>query len=210
MTLIPGETKTFVIVEKVPAAARSNRKVIVACDFAPNPGYNTDGPYGYDWASVPGGFGELEGPLFHDRNGNWRLDEGEAITRARVLMMTDKVNGFLVAETVSDAQGNVHFKKVPPGEFWLVIDGPWMFEGEWDGHVQIRDEGVAQVQLTVVPSPKPGDDEPHEARPESDVDTGTAGALAKTGASVLGLGVLAVLLVAFGIGARVAGRRRTV
>jgi hypothetical protein len=33
--------------------------------------------------------------------------------------------------------------------------------------------------------------------------------LAKTGASVLGLGVVGALLVAFGLGANVIGRRRT-
>lgn len=37
----------------------------------------------------------------------------------------------------------------------------------------------------------------------------TGDALAKTGASVLGLGLVGALLVAFGFGASVIGRRRT-
>jgi hypothetical protein len=217
VTLNPGETKTFVIAEKVPAAAKWIRKVVVACDFAPNSRYNTDGAFGYDWASLPGGSGGMKVRLFHYPNHSGQGGYGEAIAHTRVMMMTDKVNGFLVAEAVSDAQGYVHFEKIPPGEFWLVIDGPWMFQGEWGGRVRVYDGTVWEDTLSVVPGPPPGSrpdgGEPQESPPGSEVDTvdtGTAGALARTGASVLGLGVLAVLLVAFGIGARVAGRRKTV
>lgn len=211
VTLGPGETKTIVATEKVPTAARTKRRVAVACDFAPNPGYNDDGPYGFDWASVPGGTGGLTGPLYYDRNNDNKVDPGEAIANTRILLLTDKEDGLTVAETVSDAQGNVRFDQVPPGDFWAWVDGPWRFDGEYGGHVQVFGDTVANYSFPVVPGPapepKPGD---HGTdAPSVTAGGGTGGALAKTGASVLGLGVLAVLLVAFGLGARVAGRRRT-
>lgn len=211
VTLGPGETKTLVATEKVPNGARTMRRVVVACDFAPNSGSNDDGPYGFDWATVPGGTGGLTGPLYYDRNHDNKVDPGEAIANTRVLLLTDKEDGLTVAETVSDAQGNVRFDQVPPGDFWAWVDGPWRFEGEFGGHVQVFGDTVANYGFPVVPGPapgpKPGDhgtDEPIAA-----AGGGTGGALARTGAGVLGLGVLAVLLVAFGLGARVAGRRRT-
>lgn len=216
VTVGPGETSTFVVTEKVPAAARNKRRVVIACDFAPNPGQNNDGPYGFDWASVPGGSGGLTGPLYHDRNRNNLVDAGEAIPGAGIALLTDKEDGFAVAETVSDAHGNVRFEQVPPGNWWAKVDGPWRFEGEFGGHVQVFGDVVATSGFPVVPGPEPGGDDPGTGDPaDTDDNTevsaggGTDGALAKTGASVLGLGVLAVLLVAFGLGARVAGRRKT-
>jgi hypothetical protein len=217
VTVSPGETKTLVVTEKVPSAARNKRRVVIACDFEPNPSYNTDGPYGFDWANVPGGSGGLEGPLFHDRNGNGKVDAGEAIANTTIALLTDKEDGLVVAETVSDAQGNVRFEKLPPGDFWAWVDGPWKFEGEYGGHVQIFGDVVAGYSFPVVPGPAPGP-KPGTEDPDQDDDTdagidddtgGTGGALAKTGASVLGLGVVAALLIAFGFGARIAGRRKT-
>jgi hypothetical protein len=181
----------------------------VACDFAPNPGYNTDGPFGYDWASVPGGFGSLEGRLAHDRNGNWTVDPGEAIPRTRIRLLTDRENGFAVAETTSDAEGNVRFDQVPPGDFWGWVDGPWKFEGEWSGHVMIMADAVARSGFFVVPGPPPGAGPGGHDQTAGHYTATAGGALAKTGASVLGLGVVAVLLIAFGAGARSAGRRRS-
>ncbi len=112
----------------------------------------------------------------------------------------------------------MRFEKLPPGEFWLWVDGPWKFDGdEQAGHVQIFGDVVVSYNLAVVPGPAP-DHEPDVDNPGQDdddtdsgidEDSGTGGALAKTGASVLGLGVVAALLIAFGFGARVAGRRKT-
>jgi hypothetical protein len=180
--------------------ARWTGRVRVYCDFAPGIEGNLDFASAYDWASVPGGFGTLKGRLAQDKNGNHELDPGETIAHARILLLTDRENGFRVAETVSDADGNVRFGQMPPGDFWASIDGPWKFEGQTGGRVEIRADGVTRNDFFVVPDLRP-------APPRT--DGGTGGALAKTGASVLGLGVVALLLVAFGFGARVTGRRRT-
>ncbi|MFI6100768.1 SdrD B-like domain-containing protein [Lentzea sp. NPDC051213] len=204
VTVGPGETKTFVAAEEVPAGARLFHKVVVECDFAPNAARNTDGPRGYDWASVPGGSSVLKGRLAHDRNKNSVVDPGEAIAGTRIVLRTHRENGANVVEATSDADGNVRFESVPAGEFWAWVDGPWKFEGDDGGRVYLFAEGEQTTPFFVVPGERPSPD--NSGGTESG---GTGGALAKTGASVLGLGLVAALLVAFGIGARIAGRRKT-
>ncbi|MFI6100767.1 SdrD B-like domain-containing protein [Lentzea sp. NPDC051213] len=210
MTLAPGETRSVVGVEKVPAAAARYRKVEVFCDLARNIGYNFDGPRVYDWATVPGGTGTVAGPLYYDRNKNFKVDAGEAIANTRIVLRTHRENGANVTETVSDANGNARFEGVPPGSWWAWVDGPWKFEGEYGGRLEVQAGFLSEVGFPVVPGPPPSPDpDPGTGAGEPEGGGGATKALARTGASVLGLGLVAALLVAFGIGARVAGRRRT-
>jgi hypothetical protein len=204
VTLAPGETRTFVVTEKVPAEARKSRSVAVGCDFAPNPAQNTDGPYGYDWASVPGGFGAVDAQVLHDVNKNSRVDSGEAVARTRITLMTDREYGAVVAEAISDADGHAFFEDVPPGGYWAWVDGPWKFEGADHAYVFVEADRTTQAWFPVVPGPAP-------ATPgNGDIDQGgdpvfgggTRGALARTGASVLGLAFLGALLVAAGAALR--------
>ncbi|WP_143086880.1 SdrD B-like domain-containing protein [Lentzea flaviverrucosa] len=203
VTLAAGGTKTIVVEEAVPAGAAIWQMAVLACSFGPNPVENSDVPSAFDWAAFQSGTGSLKGRLAHDRNNNHVVDPGETVTGARVLLMTDKEYGFQLAETVSDADGVMRFGELPPGEFWASVDGPWKFEGD-EGRADIRGGELTERDFFVVPAL-------HVTPPGGDQHAGgnTGGALAKTGASVLGLGALAVLLVVFGFGARVAGRRRT-
>ncbi|WP_143138684.1 SdrD B-like domain-containing protein [Lentzea waywayandensis] len=200
VTLVPGESKTITVTEPVPDYARFRQQVAVGCSFAPNATFNHDGPWALDVADVLVGLGAVQGRVAHDLNHNGVVDPGEALAGVRVLLLTDKEYGLQVADTLSDADGTVRFDRVPTGEFWAGIDGPWTFEGE-AGHVDVRLDEVVQRDFFVVPAPR--------ATPPAEQHSGGSKALARTGASVLGLGVIAVLLVAFGFGARAAGRRRT-
>ncbi|SDK66224.1 Cna protein B-type domain-containing protein [Lentzea albidocapillata subsp. violacea] len=197
VTLGPGESRTVTVTEAVPAYARFKQQVAVGCSFAPNAKYNTDGPWALDIASVLVGVGAVQGKVAHDRNKNGVVDSGEAVTGVRVLLLTEREYGLQVADSVSGTDGTVRFDRMPTGQFWTGIDGAWKFEGE-SGRVEVKLDEVAQRDFFVVPDPS--------AQPPGTGSTG--GALAKTGASVLGLGVIAVLLVAFGFGARVAGHRK--
>ncbi|MFJ8959990.1 SdrD B-like domain-containing protein [Lentzea sp. NPDC102401] len=201
VTLVPGETKTITVIEPVPAYTRFKQKVAVGCAFAPNAKFNTDGAWSLDLADVLVGVGAVKGRVAHDRNNNGVVDPGEALAGVRVLLLTDREYGLQVADTLSDSDGTVRFDRMPTGEFWAGIDGPWKFEGE-TGHVDVRLDEVVQRDFFVVP-------DPHATPPPAEQHSGGSKALARTGASVLGLGALAALLVAFGFGARVAGRRRT-
>ncbi len=203
VTLGPKETKTFFVTEEMPPGTSIFNKVVADCYFAPNAMRNTDGARGKDWARVDGAAGDLKATLAHDRNKNYMVDPGEAIANTRLVLRTHPENGADVVEAVSDADGNARFENIPAGQFWAWVDGPWKFEGDNGRVVIFGGEGLTRP-LFVVPGPRPS--------PENDGGTGGGGtrdALAKTGASVLGLGVVAALLVAFGIGARVAGRRRS-
>ncbi|MFC3899102.1 SdrD B-like domain-containing protein [Lentzea rhizosphaerae] len=201
VTLASGETRTIVATEKVPAKALESRAVAVACDFAPNPVHNTDGPSGYDWASVPGRFGAVDVLLAHDVNKNLRVDPGEAVPNTRIALMTDREYGAVVADAVTDANGRAYLDQVPPGEYWAWIDGPWKFEDPNNAYVRVGADAKIQGWFGVVPGQAPAP--PGTADGEQVATGGTSGgmrvALAKTGASVLGLAFLGVLLVAAGV-----------
>lgn len=202
VTVGAGETKTFHATEKVPQGAFIAGTVVASCSFLPHPARNDDGAEAFDSARVPGGFGALVGDLYHDRNGNWQVDEGESIGNTRIVLHDRELN-VDVAETVSDAAGRVRFDRVPAGAWWAKVDGPWKFEGEYGGHVRVFAGSEWRTDFSVVPVPQRetggggGNTPPAPA----------GGALAKTGASVLGLGVVGALLVAFGFGAAAIGRR---
>lgn len=204
VTLGPGETKTITVVEKVPAEPSGVNRVAVHCGFAPWVAANLeDAAIGYDWAGIPGGVGTARGTILYDKNHNYWVDPGEPLQNTGVRLMTDRAYGGIVAETVTDADGSMFFEQVPLGTYWLEIDGPWQFPDPSTAMVEITARGDGFYLLYVEPGPSP-------VPPGGDSSQGgTRGALAKTGVSVLGLGVVAALLVAFGVGARMIGRRRT-
>lgn len=152
VTVGAGETKTFYATEKVPQAAFTMGKVIASCGFVPHAGWNDDAAEAFDSARVPGGFGAVVGNLYHDRNGNWRLDDGEAIGNTRIVLHDRELN-VDVAETVSDAAGRVRFDRVPAGDWWAQVDGPWRFEGEYGGHVRVAAGSEWGYDFVVVPVP---------------------------------------------------------
>ncbi|MGW6443524.1 SdrD B-like domain-containing protein [Lentzea sp. NPDC055074] len=209
LTLAPGETRTITFSEKVPAEVAGSNRVAVHCAFAPWVVANTeDVVVGYDWASIPGEPGTVRGTILYDRNQNYWVDPGEPLQNTRLLLMTEREYGGIVAETVTDADGNLLFERVPPGTYWLQVDGPWQFAVPVTAMVEVTAGADGFLLLFVVPGPPPTPPAGDGGESGGD-DGGTGGALAKTGASVLGLGALAMLLVAFGLGARVIGRRRT-
>ncbi|MCP2244632.1 SdrD B-like domain-containing protein [Lentzea aerocolonigenes] len=209
VTVGPGETKTFTAIEAVPEGAFEFGTVVVGCGFAPDPDRNVDGAYAGDSARVPGGFGSVTGELYYDRNGNGEVDQGEAIGNTGIFLRDDQ--GVDVAKAVTDDKGTVRFPKVPAGDYVARVDGPWKFDHEYGGFVRVLTDRESHTGFLVVPDvktqPKPGGGDTTPA-----AGGGTAGgsgdALAKTGASVLGLGLVGALLVAFGFGASVLGRRR--
>ncbi|MCG8920821.1 SdrD B-like domain-containing protein [Lentzea sp. CC55] len=203
LTLAAGETKTVVVSAKVPEEARRTSKVVVHCGFAPWVRWNEDVVVGYDWASVPGGTGTVRAQLAHDEDRDLRAGPGELLPGVRVRLMTEPEYGGVVAEAVTNAEGVLTYDRVPAGTYWLQVDGPWRFEGGYTGEVRASPEGDAFHLVFVVPQSAPA--------PPGTGDTGGhrgGGALARTGASVLGLGLVGALLVAFGLGAGVVGRRR--
>jgi hypothetical protein len=207
VTVGPGETRTFIATENVPQAALTYGRVVANCGFSPYAQWNLDTPMATDSARVVGGFGVLKGNLFYDRNGNWVLDEGEGIGNTRIVLR-DQELGIDVAETVSDDKGHVRFDRAPAGQYVAWVDGPWKFE-DVNGHVQIFADREQDHDFIVVPDPRPGTGGGGTPPADGGSGSGFDEALARTGASVLGLGLVGALLVAFGFSARILGRRRT-
>jgi hypothetical protein len=84
------------------------------------------------------------------------------------------------------------------------VDGPWKFEDANHAYVLVAADRAASAWFPVVPGPAPATPGSGDTGQGGDQVFGgsTRGALAKTGASVLGLAFLGALLVAAGAALR--------
>ncbi|MFI6097029.1 hypothetical protein ACIA8G_15815 [Lentzea sp. NPDC051213] len=228
VTVDIGETKTITVVEEVPQGALQFGEVQVYCRFGPDVDRNYDLPVGRAWASVPGGFGSVNVRLYHDKNQNYRVDEGEGVPNVR-MVLRNWFGNAVVADGVPDANGQLTIPRVPAGPYKASIDGKWKYSDSSQGEIKVVGGGGMSRDIRLEPDetkepwpPTPGEPgEPGEpgaphnpAAPTA--PTGPAGpaqptpkvVLAKTGASLLGIGLAGALLVAFGLGARIASRNR--
>ncbi|NKE58858.1 hypothetical protein FXN61_19415 [Lentzea sp. PSKA42] len=124
--LAAGETKTFAINEAVPEGAAKAGVVWLACDFQPNPGWNTDGPHASAKAAVTGGKGRYTMWLADDKNENYTRDNGEEVAGLKIVLVHPDT-GAQVAEAVSNSEGTLEFVDVPVGTYRAIILGPWDF-----------------------------------------------------------------------------------
>jgi hypothetical protein len=215
VTVKAGQTRTFHVTEPVPAAARDYGEVVVGCDFEPNADYNTDGPSAVDSARVPGGVGTFGGQLAQDQDADWIVDPGEGIANTKIVLL-DNETRKPVTHVITGENGVFKLDGVPSGNYRMVVVGPWKLadQGEWADFVEIRSFGNGERNVFVVPGPLVADPTapPGSPAPPGGAPSGpeVRDALAKTGASALGLSVLGGLVLAFGIGLRAAGRRNTV
>ncbi|MFC3899101.1 SdrD B-like domain-containing protein [Lentzea rhizosphaerae] len=203
VTVNPGETVTLVVTERVPEAARVANRVELLCEIAPRAEFNRDFAPAYDWANVPGGGnGDVMALVAHDKDGDHVMDPGDVVPHARVRLMSDREHGFLVAEAVGDVWGWVRFTDVPAGMYWATVDGPWKIVEQYRT-VGVRAGGSGLYYIGV--EPDPGAVQPGDGVQPAGGGTSTGGtkvALARTGASVLGLAFLGALLVAAGAALR--------
>lgn len=152
--LAVGQAKSLTVTEKVPQGAKIVGKVVVSCDFEPNPESGADGPRAYDEARVPGGFGSLSGTVTHDRNGNYQTDPGEEIALTP-LVLVDQATGQQVASAKTDSEGKFALpaNSVPAGFYRTLIVGPWRF-AQSEGNVQIFDGSDMKASFFVIPAPQ--------------------------------------------------------
>jgi hypothetical protein len=208
VTVGPGETVTVVVTELVPSAGRSRNRVELLCEVAPRAEFGRDFALAYDWASVPGGrLGSLNVLVAYDKDEDNVIDPGDAIGNVRVRLMSHRENGFLVAEATTDAWGWARFTEIPLGTYWMKVDGPWKFRSELDEIAVSVSGGVGLPICWMVPGPDSAQpdtgDQPATVGPGGG---GTKVALARTGASVLGLAFLGALLVVAGAALRRSSR----
>jgi hypothetical protein len=120
--LAAGETRTFTETGTVPAAATAYGSFYAACDFGIDPSSLAGRPQVDLVARVPAPPGTTGGVIYHDDNGNYTADPGEAITGTPVELV-DRVDGSVTTTAVPDAQGRVAFGSVPAGPYSVRVEG---------------------------------------------------------------------------------------
>ncbi|WP_250109435.1 hypothetical protein [Kibdelosporangium philippinense] len=90
------------------------------------------------------------GTIFHDKNDNYGVDEGEAVGKTRV-GLRDVITGRVTAYATSDAAGRLDFTNVPVGRYAPQVFGPWTPRDDW--HIEVAAEPylVPFGSLRVVP-----------------------------------------------------------
>lgn len=210
-----GETRTWRVSGALPEEASRIGYATIGCNFGPDPslpGVPGDG----DQVRVPGQRADAIGKLLKDDpNGGW---EGIPVPDM-ILVLVDHMSNEVVARTITDAEGRFKVFNLPVGRYDLVVPGPWKTEfRRMNPYFLVSVGGETREQdVYLVPGPEvedPGYPQPGDRAPDTNVPPAQSGggggveALAKTGASVLGLGVLGALLVAFGLGVGLIGRRQ--
>lgn len=210
-----GEKRTFLVTGPMPSESASIGYAYVSCRFAPDSS-DPGAPSASDDLKVTGLRADASGKLVTDGE-NWTDVPKPDTTVVIVEAGTKKV----VARTITDAGGNFGVSQLPVGRYDLIVPGPWKVEiRRMNPWFLVRAGSESEVQVFhLVPGPEvedpgyplPEDQKPAAVTPVASGGSGGAAAvLAKTGASVLGLGLLGALLVAFGFGASLVGRRRQI
>ncbi|ONI86914.1 hypothetical protein ALI144C_09660 [Actinosynnema sp. ALI-1.44] len=122
----PGQTRVFRVSGTVPQRGDDYGIVSVACDFVDDEAY-LDGA-----AQAPMVYakvrstktGDTSGEIFHDKDGDYTVDEGEAVTNTKV-GLRDVVTGRMAAFATSGPNGKLDFTKVPVGRYQAQVFGPW-------------------------------------------------------------------------------------
>ncbi|WP_189156476.1 hypothetical protein [Lentzea pudingi] len=199
-----GEKRTFRVTGPLPQESASIGYATLNCRFAPDS--SDPGSAGaFDEVKVPGQRADAFGQL---------VTEGEVPKPSTTVVVVEAGTKKVVARTITDAAGKFGVSQLPVGKYDVIVPGPWKVEiRRMNPWFLVRTGGESWVQqFHLVPGPEvedPGYPLPEDRAPGG-AGGGAAEVLAKTGASVLGLGVLGALLVAFGFGANLIGRRRKV
>lgn len=212
LPLAAGETKTVEVTDSVPEPSYNHGLVLAACAFGPKPEPGNGSPYAQATAKVPGAVGNAAGRLF-------KITEGTSLPGLKIVLL-DLDTEAPVARTVSDDNGNFRFEGLPAGHYQPVVVGPWKVVSHRSGPLfaVVKDSDYPQ-DITVEPGPDVADPDlttpPTETTEPTTPPDGSGGAvppttsgLASTGASVIGITQLGLLLLALGIGTTIIGRRR--
>ncbi|MCC8247418.1 hypothetical protein [Saccharothrix luteola] len=212
LTIAHGRTWTTQVVETVPSGSPDHGLITATCGFGP---LGADGnivggaPFAIARARVPGATWTATGQVL---TGEWPFTP---VPDVKVVLFDRYIDEFAVA-TTADASGTFTFTDLPVGHYTPLVVGPWkirtnmqfpflmVVRGEHDPHNIHVEPGPDVADPTPV---APGGANPATPGGDHGGRGSTEDALARTGASVLGLGLVGVLLLAFGIGARSIGRR---
>ncbi len=211
-----GETRVFEFTDVVPPGGRLYGYLTLTCWFSTAFRYD-DGPAATARAQVPGGVGSTGGYLFVDRDEDHLLDAGEPIVGAKLFLVAD--DGRVAGRALTDERGYFLFRDVAANDYELRVAGPWrpktdtfqragVFDGDThDSRLYPMVPGPTQPDLDAQePGGKSTDPQPVPPAPRASPRPAN---LADTGASVVELSALGVLLVAAGTALLFLRRRPT-
>ncbi|HEX6359440.1 carboxypeptidase-like regulatory domain-containing protein [Actinophytocola sp.] len=203
-----GETRTWEFTVPLPPRAWEYGYISLRCYFAPV-GWHNGSSVADVRAAVPGGFGTMAGTL---------VDESGTTLSGITLLMINTVTGAVAARAESDGAGRFQFPEMPADLYELRPVGPWRLRDVGLFPVQVMAMTPHDYTVVLIPGPTWHDpDEPPPTTPVSTVDAPTIAPkpqasvrpanLADTGADVVDLTVLGVLLVLVGAGLVLVRRR---
>jgi LPXTG-motif cell wall-anchored protein len=205
-----GETRSWEFTDPLPPRAWEYGFISLRCHFAPV-GWHNGSSIADVRADVPGGFGSVAGTL---------VDEGGTALSGITLLMIHVVTGKVAGRVESDGAGRFQFPEVPADMYELRPVGPWRMHDAGMFPVQVMAMTPHDFTVVLEPGPTWRDPEAPPATtppPVSTVDLPVAAPkpqatvrpanLADTGADVVELAVLGVLLVLVGAGLLLVRRR---
>jgi hypothetical protein len=201
ISLRPGETRTYDFTEVVPEVAGRYGFIVLECRFSSG---GVEGARTFDRAAVPGQVGSLAGTLCAPGT-----DPCAAVPGVSVLLM-DNERGRVAGRATSGRDGRFTFVDVPAGLYEVRLLGPWRHGTNAVEQRQVLAGETAEWRFDVVPGPVVADPEapPPVASPSVAATGGTPppraaarpapAGLADTGADVMELSALGLLLVVAG------------
>lgn len=203
-----GETKVVKVSAKIPEGASNYGFVAAYCVFGPENEGGEGYPEATDSAKIPGENADASGTL---------LKEGDLPLAATKIVLVDTGTTHPVASATTDAEGKFEFKGVPAGRYDPVVVGPWKLADGKDNLFRLVKDQPHVHDLLVVPGPEVVDPEtlptttttpPPTSSSSAPVDGPNSDNLASTGASVIGLTLLGLVVLAAGTAIVIVVRRR--
>ncbi|MCC8247419.1 carboxypeptidase-like regulatory domain-containing protein [Saccharothrix luteola] len=199
---------TTTVEETMPAGSPDHGLITATCGFGTR---DADGrfrelaPIARAKAKVPGAVWTTTGRVVECCGTQW-----VGVPNVTVVLVDPDTNET-AARATADAHGVFTFPDLAVGHYTPLVLGPWEVVPTHEGPLFEAVRGSTTPQLIAV-KPGPVVVDPDATAP-GDAPAGGGGpprdALATTGASVLGLGLIGLVLLAFGVGARALGRRTT-
>lgn len=216
LTIAAGETKTVDVTETVPEGADDFGFVRVVCGVGPADERGI--PFGFDTASIIGKTGIAHGRFVTDRDGDQIFDDPVADVK---VVLLDPISRKPMAKGRTGADGTFKINDVPPGDYDLVVVGPWepvdpefLFMivysnpqlDPFDPTFRLRPGPQQEDPFPDEPGTPPVD--PNPAPPAQPQASAAPAGLASMGASVVVLAIVSLGLLVVGAGALLVGRRR--
>lgn len=125
-TVQPGQTRVFTVAGTVPERADYFGVVSAICDFGDDELYLEGAAQASPvYVKVRSDkTADTFGDVFHDKDNDYVVDEGEAVTKTRV-GLRDVTTGRVTAVATTDATGRLDYTDVPVGRYTAQIFGPW-------------------------------------------------------------------------------------